>query len=253
MSYIAPNIPQSVHCFFGSQGGVSKGLYKSLNVNGKSGDNHSDVVKNLDIIANHYELDRSHLMLINQGITSHAEFVNEVSQNKITADGVVTNQKDIILCIGTADCAPVLFYDEKHQIIGAAHTGWRGAVRGIIENTLDIMLAHGAEKSTIAAAIGPCLLQSSFETGLDMYQEFVDSTADNARYFISGRDAEHFQFDMQGFIFSKLKAYGITNISVSDIDTYKEEEHYFSFRRNTHQGLVKSPKDFPSHLSTIKL
>lgn len=253
MSYRANNIPSSMHCFFGSCGGVSTGLYQSLNVNGKSNDNHNNVMQNLNIIAQNYGLEHKHLMLINQGITGKAVFVDQVSQNQITADGVVTDQKNIVLCIGTADCAPILFYDQHHRLIGAAHAGWRGAVRGIVENTLDIMLQQGAEKSTIAAAIGPCLQQESFESGLDMYQEFIDADPKNKIFFIPGRNKEHFQFDMQGFIRSKLEAYGINNISVSDIDTYTNTDKYFSFRRNTHLGLVKSPKDFPSHLSTIRL
>lgn len=253
MSYFAPNIPQDKHCFFGRKGGVSQGLYASLNINGKSNDNHDSVMQNLDIISAYYGLPRSNLLLINQGVSGHAEFTDKLSQNQITADGIVTNQKDFILCIGTADCTPVLFYDEKNHLVGAAHAGWRGALRGVVENTLAIMLEHGATVNTLQVAVGPCLQQPSFETGLDMYQEFITANPDYARFFISGKDEEHFQFDMEGFVIAKLKACGIANYTVSGIDTYTSENDYFSFRRNTHLGLVKSPKDFPAHLSTIRL
>ena len=253
MSYLAPNIPAGKHCFFGRRGGVSEGLYTSLNCSLKSNDNQEAVRQNLALIAGHYRLKPENLMLINQGISGHAEFTETVSQHKITADGIVTKQKGIILCIGTADCTPVLFYDEKNQIIGAAHAGWRGALRGIVEHTLDIMLEHGAEPDSICAATGPCLQQRSFEAGTDMYEEFVKDAPENKQWFAPGKDKEHFQFDMEGFVINKLKVYGIKNISASGIDTYAEEQGYFSFRRNTHQGLIKSPKDFPVHLSTITL
>lgn len=252
MSYQAPNI-KTPHCFFGRQGGVSEGLYASLNVNAKSNDTPANVIKNREIISGFYNLPPQNLMIINQGVTGHAEYSGCVSQNEITADGIVTDQKDIILTIGTADCAPVLFYDEKNGLIGAAHAGWRGAVRGIVENTVKVMLEHGAETPAIAAAVGPCLQRDSFETGLDMYQEFTDGNSQNARYFIPGKDTAHFWFDMEAFIVDRLKDCGIRNISASGIDTYKQEESYFSYRRNTHRGLVSSPKDFPVHLSTIKL
>lgn len=252
MSYQAINL-HTPHCFFGRSGGVSDGLYASLNVNIKSNDNHDRVMKNIEIITAYYGLSVNNLVMINQGVTGHAEYTAEASRHQITADGIVTDKKDIILSIGTADCAPVLFHDEKNGVIGAAHAGWRGAVRGIIENTVQIMLGHGAELKHIAAAVGPCLQQPSFEAGADMYQEFMDADKNNASFFLPGKDLQHFQFDMEGFVINKLKDCGIENISASGIDTYKDEQNFFSYRRNCHQGLVKSPKDFPVHLSTIKL
>lgn len=253
MSYFAPNLPRAQHCFFGRRGGVSQGLYDSLNINGKSNDNHDSVLRNLDIIAGYYGLARSNLLLINQGVSGRAEFTDRLSQNQITADGIVTGQKDFILCIGTADCAPVLFLDAENSIVGAAHAGWRGALRGIVENTLETMLEHGAATAHISAAVGPCLQQPSFETGTDMYQEFLDTDPQNARYFVPGRDEQHFQFDLEGFVVDKLKKCGLQNVTASGIDTYAAEAEYFSYRRNTHRKLVSSPKDFPAHLSTIKL
>ncbi len=253
MSYFAPNLPSDKHCFFGRRNGCSEGLYASLNCSLKSNDNTENVKKNLGLVAAHYQLKPENLMLINQGISGHAEFTKTASHHQVTADGIVTDRKGIILCIGTADCTPVLFYDEKNQIIGAAHAGWRGALRGIAENTLEVMLKHGAEIDAIHAATGPCLQQPSFEAGTDMYEEFVKAAPNNEQWFASGKDKDHYQFDMEGFVIAKLKACGIKNITASGIDTYAKEEDYFSFRRNTHQGLVKVPKDFPVHLSTVTL
>lgn len=253
MKYFAPNIPGKKHCFFGRDGGVSEGLYSSLNVNGKSNDNHEHVMKNLDIIAARYNLSRSNLLIINQGISGHAEFSDKASRNEITADGIVTTAQDVILCIGTADCAPVLFYDNVAQIIGAAHAGWRGALNGIVENTVKIMIEHGAHVENIHAAVGPCLQQQSFECKEDMRQEFLQKDEENNRWFKDKADGEHFLFNLEGYVVHKLEQLGIGNISASGIDTFTAIGDFFSYRRNCKLGLVQSPKDFPSHLSTIKL
>lgn len=253
MKYFAPNILPHYHCFFGADGGVSEGIYSALNVNGKSNDNHDNVIKNLDIIASHYKLSRSNLLLINQGVTGHAEFSNKASQNEITADGIVTTSPDVILCIGTADCAPVLFFDEVDGVIGAAHAGWRGALRGVIENTVKIMLEHGARIENIHAAIGPCLQQKSFECMDDMRQEFLQDDANNFRWFEKGADDKHFQFNLEGYIVHKLEKLKIGSISASGIDTFTSQGDFFSYRRNCKLGLVSLPKDFPTQLSTIKL
>lgn len=253
MSYLADNLPADKHCFFGAEGGVSQGLYASLNVNRKSADAPENIRQNLEIIARHYGLGFENLMLLNQGVTSHAEYIEKPSQGQITADGVVTGSKDTILCIATADCAPVLFRDDKAGLIGAAHAGWRGAVRGILENTVKIMLDKGASVENITAAVGPCMQQPSFEIGLDMYDEFILASPDNRKYFAAGKDNEHFLFDMEGFIIDKLHRLGLKNISASHIDTYAATGKFFSFRRNTHLGLISRPGDFPVHLSTIIL
>lgn len=253
MKYFAPNILPHHHCFFGADGGVSQGLYQSLNTNVKSQDAKENIDKNLNIIAAHYHLPSSNLLLINQGVTGHAEFTDQASQYQITADGIVTTTPDIILCIGTADCAPVLFFDETNGVIGAAHGGWRGALHGVIENTVKIMLEHNAKAENIHAAIGPCLQQKSFECMDDMRQEFLQDDSDNYRWFEKGVDEKHFQFNLEGYIVHKLEKLKIGSISASGIDTFAAKGDFFSYRRNCKLGLVNKPKDFPTQLSTIKL
>ncbi len=253
MKYFAPNILPHHHCFFGADGGVSQGLYQSLNTNTKSQDIKENIDKNLSIIAAHYHLPSSNLLRINQGVTGHAEFADNASQHQITADGIVTTTPDVILCIGTADCAPVLFFDETNGVIGAAHAGWRGALRGVIENTVKIMLEHGARAENIHAAIGPCLQQKSFECMDDMRQEFLQDDAQNFRWFEKGVDEKHFQFNLEGYLVHKLEKLKIGSISASGIDTFAAKGDFFSYRRNCKLGLVNSPKDFPTQLSTIKL
>lgn len=253
MKYFAPNILPHYHCFFGADGGVSNGLYQSLNTNAKSKDNPQNIQKNLELIAAHYHLPSSNLLLLNQGVTGHVEFAEKASQNQITADGIVTTSPNIILGINTADCAPVLFFDEADGVIGAAHAGWRGALRGVIENTVKLMMEQGAQAENIHAAVGPCLQQKSFECMDDMRQEFLQADAENYRWFEHGLDDKHFQFDLEGYIVHKLEKMRIGSISASGIDTFKAEGEFYSYRRYNKLGLVKSHKDFPTQLSTIKL
>ena len=173
MSYGAPNLPADKHFFFDRHGGVSAGKYASLNGSIKSDDDRENVLKNFALAAAHYHLPFERLAIVRQGTTNHAVFISQPERWQQFADGMVTDIPGIILTLRTADCCPVLFYDARNRIIGAAHAGWRGALYGIIENTLQLMLEHGAEKANIAAALGPCLQQQSFECRSDMRNEFL--------------------------------------------------------------------------------
>lgn len=251
MTYFAPNINKNNHCFFGRKGGVSKGKYQSLNVNINSQDDKEDVQKNYQIIARYYHQTPERILRLNQGITGKAVFVTEPSFKKITADGAVTNQKSLILSISTADCAPVLFYDEIAGLIGAAHAGWRGAYNGIVENTVALMEEYGSRAENLKAAIGPCIQQNSFEMGAEVYADFIKQTPQNAQYFKPSPQTGHYLFDLEGYVKDKLQKLGIKNISASHIDTFANEEEYFSYRRETKRGNINIPKDFGTELSTI--
>lgn len=252
MSFFAPNLPRDRHCFFGAQGGHSEGFYRGLNVNTKSDDNPACVAANLQTAAGYFGLDGSRLHLLNQGVSAVVDYVSEPTQDKMQVDGVVTDRPDIVLCIRTADCAPVLLADYEHGVVGAAHAGWRGARGGVIENTVDLMLAKGAKSENIAAAVGPCIGQASYEVDEGFYRQFVEKDAAAARFFAAGREA-HYQFNLEAFCRSRLEAKGIRNISVSEQDTYALAEDYYSFRRFTHLNLVKKPKCFPTEISCIVL
>ena len=252
MSYQAPNIPANKHCFFDRLGGISQGLYASRNTAFACQDNKQNIISNLTLSAQQFGLDYDNIALLHEGISNQAVFIDHPTIYQTDADGMVTNRPGILLSLYTADCCPVLFYDKTNQVIGAAHAGWRGALSGILENTLDLMLRYGAQKSTLAAALGPCLQTKSFECRKDMYLQFISINQTYASFFTPQSDNEHFQFDIEGFIISRLKNYGITNITASHIDTYGDL-NYFSYRRNCHQNLIQTPKDFPAQLSTITL
>lgn len=253
MSYLAPNLPTDKHCFFGSQGGVSSGIYSSLNVSTKSDDNKDNVLQNLEIAASVLNLHKENLLLLNQGVSNKVVYVDEASQGIIEADGAVTDKKGIGLCIRTADCAPVLMADFQNEVIGVAHAGWRGAFKGVIENALDLMIAKGAKLQNIHAAVGPCIAQKSYEVDGNFYTQFIIENIQYEKYFILSNKKGHYLFDLEKFCFDRLEAYGVSSITVSGLDTYALEKEFFSFRRNTHRGLIHAPKCFPVELSCIVL
>lgn len=253
MTYQAPNLPTDKHYFFGRKGGVSTERFESLNCNIRGSDSMENIRQNLQIIAQHFHTDITQMCLVNQGVTNHAVYVETPSLYEITADGLVTDKKGLILGIKTADCCPVLLADYKNGVIGAAHAGWRGALRGVVENTIKIMLEKGAEKKNISAALGPCLQQQSFEAGEDILEEFLRINEQYRAYFSNGHRENHYQFNLEQFIINRLREYGISDISASGIDTYTSADEYFSFRRDTHSGQIFKKGDFPNHLSTITL
>ncbi|MBE6452670.1 MAG: peptidoglycan editing factor PgeF [Alphaproteobacteria bacterium] len=252
MTWFSPNLPPNKHCFWGSTGGFSQGLYKGLNVNTKSKDDKSHLLANLQQVAQYFGLNKENLLLLNQGVSAKVEYITSPSQDIIWADGAVTDKPQIILCIRTADCAPVLLADYKHGIIGAAHAGWRGAFSGIIQNTIELMLQKGAEKSDISAAVGPCIGQSSYEVDHNFYNQFLDASSTNSQYFLTGKP-QHYYFNLEKFCSDIIRSCGINNVVTSGIDTYTKPDEYYSFRRFTHQNLITEPKCFPTELSAITL
>ncbi len=253
MSYGAENLDSKKHCFFGAEGGVSQGKYASLNMNLFSLDKRENVWRNFRIATAVLGKKVDDLFLTRQGVTANVVFADEQQLFKTYADGAVTTNPRIVLGVKTADCAPVLMADYKHGVIGVAHAGWRGAYKGVVENTVSLMLEKGAKVEDIAAAIGPCMQQKSFEVQADMRDILLAQSAENEKYFINGVDERHFNFDLSGYVEDKLKCLNINNVINSQIDTYPPENGYFSFRRNTHLGLINEPNDYPTQYSFICL
>jgi len=251
--YKAANLPAEKHVFLGSKGGVSEGIYRSLNVGISSGDKLENVRRNLEIAAGFLGTTAEKLNMMKQGVSSHVEYVSEPTQWQMTADGAVTDKAGVVLCIRTADCAPVLLADYEAGVIGAAHAGWRGAFGGVIANTVDLMVQKGARRNKIAAAVGPCIGQASYEVDAGFYQQFQEKNPAWIKYFIPSVKTGHYLFDLETFCLERLDDCGIRDVTVSGLDTYALEEDYFSFRRNTHRGLVTAPKCFPVEMSAIVL
>ena len=151
------------------------------------------------------------------------------------ADAMVTDRPGLLLGILTADCAPVLLADAQAGIVGAAHAGWKGAIGGVTDKTIDAMVALGAARDRIAAAIGPCIARASYEVGAGFARRFFDHDPENERFFSAGRP-DHFQFDLEGYVTHRLAVAGVSRVEAMGIDTYGDAESFYSFRRATHRG-----------------
>lgn len=164
------------------------------------------------------------------------------------ADALVTDRPGVLLGILTADCAPVLLADPEAGVVGAAHAGWKGAVAGVTDATIAAMEALGASRSRIAAAVGPCIAQPSYEVDAAFRDRFLDGGADMARFFAAGRPG-HYQFDLPGYVGTRLESAGIARVELLGLDTYPDEQRFFSFRRATHRGEA----DYGRQISLIGL
>lgn len=220
------------HGFFGRQGGVSSGIYGSLNLGTGSGDNAESVRTNRQRVQDCFKAE--HLISSYQIHSAKAVIVEGPADATQQADGLVTATPGVALCILTADCVPVLFADPKARIIGAAHAGWKGAITGICAATLDCMERLGATRANIVAAIGPAIQQPSYEVGPEFREQFLAHDRTLEALFKSGRD-DRYQFDLTGFVKNTLLAEGISALDKLDHDTCAMQEVYFSNRRRNHR------------------
>ena len=237
MPFTVDSLP-AAHGFFTRQGGVSDGPYSSLNCSLSSGDARDAVLENRARAARTIGTQPDRLVGVMQ---VHGADVVEVTQPWVPgkgprADAMVTTRPGIALGVITADCAPILLVDSRAGVTGAAHAGWRGAVAGVIERTIAAMARLGAEPAATAAAIGPCIAQSSYEVAADLRDAVLARDAGHARFFAPGRRNERWQFDLAGYCAARLTAAGIGSVSVLGIDTAGDEERFFSHRRRTLNG-----------------
>lgn len=238
------------HGFFSRQGGVSSGIYASLNCGFGSNDRAGHVAENRARVAAALDVAPDALLTVYQVHSPDVVTVTATWRPDTApkADAMVTRTPGIALGILAADCAPVLFADPVSGVIGAAHAGWKGALGGVAEATIEQMIALGAVRTQIAAAIGPCIAPESYEVGAEFRERFVTDAADHERFFTAGARPGHHQFDLPGFVHSRLKTAGISTIENLARDTYSDET-LFSYRRATH----RSETDYGRNLSVIVL
>lgn len=223
------------HGFFGREGGVSSGIYASLNAGTGSNDDPANVLENRRRIAAAFGVERDHLTGVHQVHSPTAVFIDAPwKSERPRADALVTTTPRLAISILTADCTPILFADREANVIGAAHAGWRGAIGGVIESTVRLMEEHGAERARVAAAIGPCIHQNSYEVGPEFEAEFLAADPAFARFFAPG-SGDRFHFDLPGFCISCLEAAGVAQIETLPLDTYAESTRLHSHRRSVHE------------------
>jgi YfiH family protein len=243
------------HGFFTRLGGVSEGMYASLNASYGSRDNKAHVTENRARIAAQFGKENQDIVTLHQ---VHSDVCVIVESRKTLpfdckADALVTNQAGILLGVLTADCVPLLLHDPDAGVIGACHAGWKGALLGIVESTIEAMQQLGATPANIRAATGASIAQQSYEVDKPFYTEFMAQSSENAAYFIPSptHSATHYVYDNKGYVQDKLLNAGLqaAHIEICADDTYADAARYFSFRRATHA----SEEDYGRQISVISL
>ena len=231
-----PILSGAAHGFLGRRGGVSTGIHAGLNVGWGSEDDPAATSANR-ALAVAAVLPGARLVCAYQTHSPNVVTVTEPwpESERPHADALVTDRPGLLLGILTADCAPVLFHDASAGVIGAAHAGWKGAFHGVTDATIAAMEALGARRGSIAAVVGPCIAQKSYEVDDGFEHRFLEADAVNVRFFRAGR-AGHSWFDLEGYVAHRLRVAGVGTIGLLGEDTYGQPDRFFSFRRATHHG-----------------
>jgi len=236
------------HGFFTRKGGASSGVFTGLNC-GQGSSDISEVVRiNRARVAKAMQLEPENLVSVHQ---VHSATVVEVSgpmAERPKADAMVSATPGVALAILTADCQPVLFGDAKAGVVGAAHAGWRGAVDGVLEATIEAMQALGAHAEDIHAVIGPSISQANYEVGPEFLDSFLEQDDHNARFFING-EGDRYLFDLPGYGLHRLRLAGVGQAEWTRHCTYADNQRFFSYRRATHSGDA----DYGRLISAIRL
>lgn len=243
------------YAFFGRTGGVSTGIYSSLNCGPGSADDQNAVVENRKIAAQKLCGKDIEISTLFQCHTPDCLIIDTpvpVGDARPKADALVTDKAGLPIAVLTADCGPVLFAAKKANgapVIGAAHAGWGGALGGVLEDTIAKMVQIGAVPETIKAVLGPCIMQASYEVQDEFAKPFLERHEKAGHFFMPAQKAGHLMFDMPGYIAMRLAIAGVPFLTTVGVDTYAEEENCFSFRRATHRG----EKDYGRELSAIMI
>jgi len=239
------------HAFFTRQGGVSEGVYASLNAGIGSHDDPAKVAENRARMAAALGIGAESLLTAYQIHSPKAVVVDAAwgLKERPRADALVTARPGLAIAITTADCGPVLLADRAAQVIGAAHAGWRGAAAGVLEATVEAMERCGADRRRIVAALGPMIRQPSYEVGPELVRAFNSEEKDNERFFKPAARAGHALFDLASYIAARLARTGIQQVEDLGHCTYSDPARFFSYRRSTHSG----ESDYGRHISAIAL
>jgi YfiH family protein len=239
------------HGFFTRAGGVSSGLYASLNGGVGSQDDAGKVLENRARMAAALGVEPRRLLTAYQTHSPNVVVAEApwTTENRPQADAIVTRMRALAIGVTTADCGPVLFAEPRAGVIGAAHAGWRGALTGVIEATIAAMERLGAAQRQIRAAIGPMIRQGNYEVGPDLVERFRADDPASSRFFGPAKRDGHAMFDLAGYIAARLKRAGITEVEDVGLCTYADPEQFFSYRRTTHRAEA----DYGRHVNAIAL
>ena len=246
---LSPQLSQMgklAHGFFTRQGGVSQGIYSSLNVGQGSQDDAQYVAQNRDLICAHLGGER--LITGHQTHSARAVYVGPEDRQSPQADALVTDQPGLVLGVLSADCVPVLLADRHAKVIATAHAGWRGAHDNIIANVVELMQQHGAQRENIIGVVGPAISKHAYEVGPEFVREFADTYADDQDLFTPSHTLAHQMFDLTGFVMRQLARAEVRS-ELLNLCTYWQETEFFSYRRSTHRAEA----DYGRQLSALCL
>ena len=236
------------HCFFSRKNGFSKEHYTSLNCGLGSGDKKENVLKNLNLVSQKIGCKDELLITLNQNHSNKVVYFENKSsiKNKLPGDAIVTKIKNVGIGILTADCAPILLYDPQKKIIGCIHSGWRGTLNGVIENTIKKFKELDSNIDNLFAAVGPCIGKENYEVKIDFYEKFVNQ---NPKYeeFFKKIVGNKYIFDLRGFINHKISDLNIKNIENIEMDTFSEKKYFYSCRRSS----LNKEQDYGRCISVI--
>jgi polyphenol oxidase len=224
------------HGFFTRQGGASSGVYAGLNCGAGSNDQRAAVALNRTRVAQALGIATDRLLSLHQ--THSADVVvagPDGWAERPLADAAVTDVPGLALSVLTADCAPVLLHDADAGVVAATHAGWRGALDGVLEATLERMERLGARRGRVSAAVGPTISQQAYEVGPEFLERFLDADARHARHFVES-EGGRYRFDLPGFVLDRLRAAGVGEAGWIGACTYSDPARFFSYRRSTHAG-----------------
>jgi polyphenol oxidase len=224
------------HGFLGREGGVSTGILAGLNVGLGSGDDRAAIAENrrraVATVLPGAALVTLHQIHSAEAVIAAAPFPDDARPH---ADALVTDRPGLLLGVLTADCAPVLLADPQAGVVGAAHAGWKGAIGGVTDAAVVAMERLGADRTRIAAAIGPCIARASYEVDEAFLRRFDEADPENERFFAPGA-GDRWHFDLEAYVAARLAAAGVERIEMLGLDTYPDERRFFSYRRATHRG-----------------
>jgi len=244
----SPLLDGVAHGFFGRRGGASSGIFEGLNCGGGSSDQAEIVAMNRDRVADAMGVAPDNLVTVHQVHSAKAVQLSAPSAERPKADAIVTATPGLAIAVWTADCQPVLFRDRLAVVIGAAHAGWRGALDGVLEATIDAMEAAGARRPNINAEIGPTISQRAYEVGQEFLERFLDEDPASARFFINGADGRYL-FDLPGYGLMRLRGAEIGSAEWTRHCTYGDDQRFYSYRRATHRAEA----DYGRLISVIRL
>ena len=220
------------HGFFNRLGGKSTGIFKSLNCGPGSSDNKKKILKNLETVSNKINSKSKKIILLNQIHSSKFYYIGKNSKpnNKFIGDALITDKRNLPIAVLTADCAPILFYDEDRKMIAAIHAGWKGAYKNIIKKVVKFMIKKGCSSQGITAAVGPCISSNNYEVKEDFKKKFIKKDKKNIIFFKRTKYKNY--FNLNKYIHFQLKNLNIKKIDIIDKDTFNAKNNFFSARRS---------------------